>query len=859
MIFQHPLRREREQRGWSQSKLAELLGTSPLSISQWERGIHLPSPYFREKLCILFEKDAHKLGLVEATRTDGELHEGIAEGQLIDALIPLQGHPAEGLIGRDSLLSSLLQKVCHATIYQMFVIHGLPGVGKTAIALALVQHEAIRTHFSGGILWAGLGVQGSIAAHLRHWSGLLQLPSSDINAVADMSSWAKMLRSRIGARKMLIVIDDAWQLEDVLALQVGGPECVYIVTTRFPAIAAQLSAHYAVPLVELEESEGFRLLARFIPRLAEREPETVRQLVLQAGMLPLALTLIGRYLHTYEYLQQPRRAYTALVKLQQAEERLNLQMPQAPVNAYPSLPLEMPLSLRATIDVSTNQLSLQEQVALYALSVFPAKPGSFSEQAALSVADIAAPVLDKLCEFGLIESSWSGRYSMHQAIVDYAYAHLAKDAFPLIAARAIHYVLAQIEEAKNTFDNVELEYRNMQALMEFAYHNGSQAPVLQALRNLEFFFLVRGIDLNLEVYLKKIYQKRTTECDIPLRMHICMYLGITYTQRGDYKLAEKFAQEGAAFAREEKNADCLCICLRTLGTAAVKHGEHEVAQAYYQEGLNLARHTQNDVAKLRFLINLGSLYMHKSSYDQAYRYCKEGMRIARELNDKDQMSLLLTNIAVLNIRQGMDEQAEKSYREALSFARQIRHQERTALILSNLGFALIRNQKYEEAENVLQEGLDIAQKLELREMICFILENMGICMLEQGRQERAKIYFQEGLVLARELRYQELLARHTRYLAHIAVDEGDFEAAESAFRDILAAVREGKVGKDHEAHALYGLCRTGLLRGDHKEDYYEMGKKSLALFEELHDRETITVKNWLEEHFSDRTNYQETD
>jgi transcriptional regulator with XRE-family HTH domain len=58
------LKREREQRGWSQEKLADLIGTTQKIVSRWERGGSVPLPYYREKLCTVFGKDAAELGLL---------------------------------------------------------------------------------------------------------------------------------------------------------------------------------------------------------------------------------------------------------------------------------------------------------------------------------------------------------------------------------------------------------------------------------------------------------------------------------------------------------------------------------------------------------------------------------------------------------------------------------------------------------------------------------------------------------------------------------------------------------------------------------------------------------------------------
>lgn len=59
------LRQEREKRGWSQARVAEQIETDAANISRWERGYATPSPYFREKLCLLFGKTAQDLGFVQ--------------------------------------------------------------------------------------------------------------------------------------------------------------------------------------------------------------------------------------------------------------------------------------------------------------------------------------------------------------------------------------------------------------------------------------------------------------------------------------------------------------------------------------------------------------------------------------------------------------------------------------------------------------------------------------------------------------------------------------------------------------------------------------------------------------------------
>ena len=59
------LRYERLRRGWSQKKIAFDIDISKDVISRWETGERMPSPYYQEKLCLLFGKNAEELGFLK--------------------------------------------------------------------------------------------------------------------------------------------------------------------------------------------------------------------------------------------------------------------------------------------------------------------------------------------------------------------------------------------------------------------------------------------------------------------------------------------------------------------------------------------------------------------------------------------------------------------------------------------------------------------------------------------------------------------------------------------------------------------------------------------------------------------------
>src|SRR5207302_867532 len=102
--------------------------------------------------------------------------------------------------------------------------------------------------------------------------------------------------------------------------------------------------------------------------------------------------------------------------------RLQLSETRSLADKHPSIESGATLSLQSIIAVSDHLLGEAEQRALRALAVFPAKPNSFSEEAALAVCQAPVEVLDQLCDAGLLESNGPSRYMLHQTIADYARA-----------------------------------------------------------------------------------------------------------------------------------------------------------------------------------------------------------------------------------------------------------------------------------------------------------------------------------------------------------------------------------------------------------------------------------------------------
>jgi tetratricopeptide (TPR) repeat protein/transcriptional regulator with XRE-family HTH domain len=283
------------------------------------------------------------------------------------------------------------------------VIDGMPGVGKTALAV----HAAhlLAGEFPDRQLFADL--HGHTPGRepvtpLEALAGLLAATGADPRFIpADVEGRAGMWRDRMAGQRAVLVLDNAASSAQVTPLLPGAAGCLVLVTGR-RHLADLPGAVVPVLTGVLPDDEAVRMFARLAPRAAADDPAAVADLTRLAGSLPLAVSLLAR-------VYARHRSWSLADLAAQARAQL-LTMTAEQV------------SVAAAFEVSVAHLEPAWQEFFGCLGLHPGT--SFDARAAAALTGVPVTeserLLDALHGEGLLIETACRRYGLHDLIRRYS-------------------------------------------------------------------------------------------------------------------------------------------------------------------------------------------------------------------------------------------------------------------------------------------------------------------------------------------------------------------------------------------------------------------------------------------------------
>ncbi|WP_435599247.1 AfsR/SARP family transcriptional regulator [Streptomyces anulatus] len=201
--------------------------------------------------------------------------------------------------GRAEELALLSEGIACADGYALplAVLHGMPGIGKTALAVHAAHRLA--EHYPAGQLYVDLhGFSGRRPIDPAEALAFLLQAAGTGEALPDtLDGRAAAWREWTAHQRVLVVLDNARDAAQVRPLLPGSPGCLAIVTSRNRLSA--LDGAVSVPVDALSAQEAATLFTRIAGTArTSRDPEALELLVEACDRHPLATTLLaGRFRH----------------------------------------------------------------------------------------------------------------------------------------------------------------------------------------------------------------------------------------------------------------------------------------------------------------------------------------------------------------------------------------------------------------------------------------------------------------------------------------------------------------------------------------------------------------------------------
>jgi hypothetical protein len=209
-----------------------------------------------------------------------------------DTIMPRQLPPdVYGFTGRQQQLRQLDQLIASPThgtgtgtgTVAIFSVAGTAGIGKTALAVRWAYRRS--HHFPDGQLYIDLhgydpvGQPTEAPAALRSFLDALGVGQDRIPQ--GIGAQIALFRSRLAGRRMLLVLDNARDAQQVRPLLPGDPGCKVLITSRHQLLGLGAS-HGAriITLDQLSEADARQLLrARIGTERVNGEPEATNEII----------------------------------------------------------------------------------------------------------------------------------------------------------------------------------------------------------------------------------------------------------------------------------------------------------------------------------------------------------------------------------------------------------------------------------------------------------------------------------------------------------------------------------------------------------------------------------------------------
>jgi predicted ATPase/class 3 adenylate cyclase len=551
--------------------------------------------------------------------------------------------PTTAFLGRARELGEVRERLTAGEV-RLLTLTGPGGTGKTRLA---VQAAAEVSHrYPDGVWWVGL-------APVRE-------PPLVLEAVARTLGARRALAEHVGARRMLLVLDNFEQVldaaPDVAGLLTACPGLDVLVTSRAPLRVEGEWEYRVDPLTDDEAVALFTQRARAVERDVELDGE-VAEICRRLDCLPLALELAA-----------------ARVKVLAPPALLDRLRRNVPVLATAGRDApERQRTLRATIEWSHDLLSRDAQRLFARLSVFA---GGCTLEAAEAVSGADLDTLASLVDESLVRRRGE-RYWMLETIREFAAERLeASGDGPAVRAAHARWYADLAQQARPEWrasgaarwrERLEEEDANLRAAVAWALGPGDRAVGHRLVAGAWGYWFVRG-SWREGRRLAEAALDGGSVTDPEVALELLWGAAMFALWQGDTRASEARAREIAAFGEAHAMSRAIAISQHVLAIIASLRGDCATAVALNDEAAATARTTGDHWLLGIAVINGGDALMKAGDFEAARSRFAEGLELGRKWEDPIQVGLALGNLGLVTFALGEVAEARDFFVESLDAA-----------------------------------------------------------------------------------------------------------------------------------------------------------------------------------------------
>jgi DNA-binding SARP family transcriptional activator/Flp pilus assembly protein TadD len=669
-------------------------------------------------------------------------------------------------------------------------ICGAAGMGKTALAVQWAHQVADR--FTDGQLFLDLRghdpdralAPADTLAHLLR--GLGVAPDRVPAATADRVS---LYRSLLHGKRVLIMLDNARDVDDVLPVVPAGAASVLVVTSR--ARLAGLGTHHAVHTVALDvlrPVESMALLRRTLPDHVAREPGPAHRLAELCDHMPLALRIAGA-----------RLAARPTMRIGDVVDELT--------NADPLGALALVGDSRTMRAVFTSAYRGVSAPAArlfrwLSLQVGPTVHLHLAAAVAQSTPAGILPALDELASAHLLTEVGRDRYGCHDLLQVFARecAHAEDSPADLttVVDAMVDWYLAVAGAANELVDPGR----------DRVTVKPPPALPFPADRQVALAFLDDERDNLVPVVRHAADHGRPTAA-----WQLTYLLTGFFDSRGHWDDRVAMCHAGLAAARCERDPAIEGLMRSGLGVACIMTRQLDEALVHLGQALELMRRGGDQRGEGHAWNNIAVALSHQRRFDEAVAAYRRALAVHVTNDHAVGRAVTLINLSEASLERVGAARVDDHLAEAMRLSLRLGNRRLEAAAHHGLGLASLARGDHHDAHGHLRRALALRTRAGDRRYAAQTWNDLGLAHLRGGDPGAAADAFRQALALSQEVADQHVAAVAYHRLAMANVDSGDPAAARHSLTHALRLRR--RVPDPYEEARLHrGLADLDRAVGD---------------------------------------------